>query len=180
MTRKTLLDRGAERIADVDGASAGDERERAVYGEAGAFAATLTMHVCVLGAFVSALAGSIVLPLTLILIAMLPSYGIFWYCKRRGVDTFELLSRNTRHRLGSAIYVGAILGLACLAMGYTVAQGQGLLPLTVKFTFVTDGLQEVAGLGMAVGGAIGAVLGVLAVAWVLRGYRRRAEQDEDW
>ncbi|WP_261624677.1 hypothetical protein [Nesterenkonia marinintestina] len=178
MTTNNVLDRWAERLVHTEGTEAADERERAVCTESGAFAASLTLYACLLGALASAVAGQVLVPLALLVVAMLPSYSMHWYCRRRGVEPFELLARRGRHRLGSAIFAGGTIVLTCLAMGYTVARGQGLVPVPTGVVFVTDGLQEAAGTGMALGAAAGAVLGVVAVALTVRGYRRRAEAGE--
>lgn len=179
MNRKhSTLDKAAERLIDIDNVNHGDERERAIYMEAATFGMTLGVWGCFFASLVFAVFGQILLPIVLICVAMIPSYGTLWFASRRGVSTLDLLSRGSyRSGLASAVGFAVILLLTLAAMIYSAYFGRGLLQFKLTFEVVGDGLAEAAAQGALIGAGIGAVLGVIWVALIIRGHKRKRYKD---
>jgi len=172
--KHSTLDRAAERLIDIDNVSHGDERERAIYMEASTFGMTLGIWGCFFASLVFAIFGQILLPVVLISVAMIPSYGTLWFANRRGVNTLELLSRGSyRSGLTSAVSFAVVLLLTLAAIIYSAYFGRGLLQFEVTFEVVGDGLAEVAVQGALIGAGVGAVLGVVWVALIIRGHKKK-------
>ena len=172
MTRKpSRLDRAAERIMDLDSPAYGDERERSVFMESNAFGLTIGLYAGLVGAFIAAVFGLFLLPVTLlVLTTMLPSLAALWYAKRRGVNP-QKLAENAGARstmLGIVVFgVGMVVTFA--AMAYTVFAGQPLIS-PPQFD-VTPGEGFFGGMaqGAVVGGMIG---GAAAIIGGVHGYRK--------
>jgi hypothetical protein len=158
-TNRTLLDRFAERVMDLDSPAYGDERERAVSMEANTFGLTAGLYVGLLAAALFSLFGLLLLPVALLVFSVLPSAVATWYARRRGVNLHKLAenagSRSTM--VAIAIY-GVALMLTFAAMAYTVFAGQPII--SAPSIEVTPGEGFLG--GMAQGAVIGGILGGLA------------------
>lgn len=63
------------------------------------------------------------------------------------------------------------------AIIHTAYVGQGVLQVDTPVEFVGEGLAESLASGALVGAAIGTVLGVVAVALIIRGYKKRRQHE---
>ncbi|MFD1506424.1 hypothetical protein FE374_16465 [Georgenia yuyongxinii] len=175
MTDKaTYLGRAADRLMDLDNASYGDERERAVFMEASTFGTTIGTYLHLLGAVVAAALGQLLLPVVLVVLMGVPALATGWYASRRGVDISELAARaGTRTKaLHIAIVFGALL-LVLGAMLFTVSTGHGLVPVPEPDLLDPETRELLSSMvgGACVGGVIG---GAGAGGWFLWKSRRRA------
>ncbi|WP_051477048.1 hypothetical protein [Arthrobacter sp. Br18] len=170
---RNVLDRAAERILQLDSASYGDERERAVYTEAATFGMTASLYMGIIGAFITALLGLILVPILLVVFSVIPMYCTMWYAGRRGVNTMDLASRASDRSLTfQAVFTLSVLLLTIGAMGFTGWAGRGLIPLVDAVSISADTMESL-GSGAVMGGAVGAVLGVLATGFAIRQARRK-------
>jgi hypothetical protein len=180
MTDKaTYLGRAADRLMDLDNASYGDERERAVFMEASTFGTTIGTYLHLLGAVVAAALGQLLLPVALVVLMGVPALATGWYSDRRGVDISELASRaGTRTK---AFHVAIVCGALLVVLGamlYTVSTGHGLvaIPEPDLADPQTRGLLTSMVGGACIGGVIGAAG---AGGWFLWRSRRRVAAGTD-
>lgn len=157
--RESALDRAAAGVMDLDSPAYGDERERAVFMEAGHFGLTIGLYLGLFVALASSIFGLILLPTVLLIVTVLPSLATHWYARRRGVDINALAERSgARSTLVSIMVACTVVALTFAGMAYTVFAGQPLVPSPP--IDVTPG-EGVLG-GMAEGAVVGGVLGGLA------------------
>lgn len=176
---RNVLDRAAEKILQLDSASYGDERERAVYTEAATFGMTASLYIGFVGAFITALLGLILVPILLVVFSVIPIYCTMWYAGRRGVNTMDLASRASDRSLTfQAIFTLSTLLLTIGAMGFTGWAGRGPIPLVDAVVISADTMESL-GSGALMGGAIGAVIGVLATGFAIRQSRKKRAIEGD-
>lgn len=179
MTRKTsFADRTAEHLINTDGVGYGDERERNIALEAQSLGMQLAVILSWMGALLLALVGQIGAPIALLVAPLMPGLGVMWYSKRRGVDSYLLMSRAPLpHTLGRTAVYGLILFLTIAALTYRTYFGEGLLDINIQIEVVGADLQR----AMASFALLGTGLGVLVALgwmWLLIWSRRRRDRDE--
>lgn len=178
-TKPALMDRAAQRMIESDGADYGDERERSVAMEAQAFGMQLAVLACWLGALLLSLTGQLVAPLALILAPLLPVLGSNWYTRRRGMDSYGLISRAPMGRtLGWTLFYAVALFLTIAAMTYRAYFGEGILNFTVNIEVIGEDLQRVIASSTLVGAGIGVLAGVAWMGLIVRRHRREGAQQQ--
>lgn len=174
---QSMLGRAADRLMDLDSPVYGDERERALVMEAYTFGATATVYVCLGGAVVSAVLGSLLLPVALLVASTLPSLASTWYARRRGVDLLAMSERATPRERRTAVLVVVVGTLVVLgAMLVTVRTGHGLVTVPEPTGTVSEVLDDVL-VGAILGAMGGGVLG-LVVQLMRRRTRPTADHPE--
>lgn len=175
-----FADRAAEHITSVTNAlEHADERERTVALEADAFGMQLSVLVCWMGALLLAIIGLVGAPIVLVLAPCVPALGSLWYARRHQVSAYRLTARAP---LGSTLtwtgFYAVLLFATIAALIYRLYTGEGLLPLSISVEVIGEGLQQ----AMAIGGLIGAGLGVLValglMSLIVWRQRRRAQREE--
>lgn len=172
--RATFFERAAARLMDLDNASYGDERERAVFMEAATFGTTIGTYLHLLGAVVAAALGQLLLPVVLVVLTFIPALATGWYSDRRGVDISDLASRaGTRAKAVHITVANGVILLVLLAMLYTVSTGHGLV--AVPEPDLADPRTRRIFTSMLGGAVVGGLIGGLGgAAWALRKSRRPA------
>lgn len=167
---ESALDRVASGVMDLESPAYGDERERAVFMEAGHFGLTIGLYLGLLVAMVAAAFGLILLPVVLVFVTVLPSAATHWYARRRGVHLNALAEKSgARSTLISIVATCSVMMLTFAAMAYTVFAGQPLIPLPSIEVTPGEGFFG----GMAEGATIGGILGGLAgVVGAIFAYRK--------
>lgn len=154
---RTVLDRMADRLMDLDGGAYGDERERAVLMEANAFGLTIGIFAALAAALGLAVVGQLLAPLLFVLLAILPATAAGWYAGRRQVDATEVAERSgARSTPVLTVAIGVVVVLTFAAMAVTVFTGDPLIAAAVDHP--RGGLAG----GLVQGGVVGGVLGGLA------------------
>lgn len=178
-SKRTVLDRVADRVMDLESPAYGDERERAVFMEASSFGLTTGHYFGLLIAVVAAIFGLVLLPVVVLIMAMLPSAAAMWYAKRRNVGIHKLADKSgARSTLINIIVYGAGAVLTFAFMSYTVFAGQPLL--SMPSIDVTPGEGFVGGLaqGAVVGGMIGGLAAIIGGVVSFRRVNRRRDARE--
>lgn len=172
-TRKPLFDRFADSVMNLDSPSYGDERERAVFMEASAFAITVSMMITLGIGLVAATLGLLLLPATMLAITFAPSLALSVYAKRKGVDITELASQaSKRQQITVSVLIFTAFALTMLAMLWTMYFGTGLIDVTFP-DVAGDGSPGLSG-SVAIGALVGGALGGLGQFVAMRVKRRRA------
>lgn len=178
--RENALDRAVARVMDLDSPAYGDERERAVFQEAGHFGLTIGLYLGLLVAMVASAFGLILVPVVLLVATVLPSGATHWYARRRGVNLNALAERSgSRSTLINIIAVSAVMMLTFVGMAYTVFAGQPLVP--PPSIEVTPGEGVLGGMaeGAVVGGVLGGLAGVVGAFYAHRKAKRNSTDDQD-
>ena len=155
----------------------GDERERATFTEGGTYGMYTGIYLCFLTALAFALFGHILVPFILVVLGAVPAGTAYGYAQKRGVDTFAILARSSRKPALANVSILVILLLMSAAMVFTTTAGSGVLEFELPQTW-TDRLGSAAQ-GAAIGAGVGAMLGYLAAAWVVRRRRKQLQNEPD-
>lgn len=176
--RTTVVDKAAEQLVNMDNANYADERERSVYLEAQAYGMQLTTLICWLTALLLALFGQLVAPLALILAPLIPALGVQWYAKRRGVNPYRLMARGPVVKtLTWAGFCGLLLFAISAAMVHRAYYSEGLINVSITFEVVGDDLQRFMAIAVIACVALGALVSVLTMGYLIW-HHRRIEQRE--
>lgn len=182
--RKSVVDKAAEQLVNMDNANYADERERSVYLEAQAFGMQLTMLTCWLAALVFAIFGQVLTPLALIVLPTIPALGAQWFATRRGVSTYRLMARGpVAKTMTWTGFYGLLLFGASLALTYRAYYGEGLVDFAVTFDVVGEELQYALAVGAILGMGLAALVAVLTMGYLMwhhrRSEKRELEENDD-
>lgn len=144
----------------------GDERERAIAAKASSFGVVMAVYAGLLLGLITAIFGSLLVPVVTLLLLGISSWSAIWYAQRHHVDMYALASQAGAFAKASAFAAvagGMLLMLG--AMAFTVFTGHALIELPAADIVGPNAAGAGASFvrGAIIGGFIGCIGGLIAL-----------------
>ena len=169
-----------DRMMGYDSATMGDEREARILLQATSFGAIVSVYTSSAVAAGLALTGNGVWAAVLLVLSSIPSFAIYFYAGRHGVDVDKLLSRGT---MGQLVWPHVIMGLmvAALLFGivFHLTTGQPVIPVPDITQGLAHNMSRDGTTPLPRGLFSGGIVALIPIVWAIISVRRTKTQEPD-
>ena len=163
-----------------DSATMGDEREARILLQATSFGAIVGVYTSSAVAAGLALTGNGVWAAVLLVLSSIPSFAIYFYAERHGVQVDKLLSKGT---LGQLVWPHVIMGVmvAALLFGivFHLTTGQPVIPVRDVTQGLADNFSSGGNASLSRGLIGGGIVALIPIVWTIISVRRTKTQEPD-
>ena len=169
-----------DRMMGYDSATMGDEREARILLQATSFGAIVGVYTSSAVAAGLALTGNGVWAAVLLVLSSIPSFAIYFYAERHGVQVDKLLSKGT---LGQLVWPHVIMGVmvAALLFGivFHLTTGQPVIPVPDITQGLADNFSRDGTTPLSRGLFSGGIVALIPIVWAIISVRRTKTQEPD-
>lgn len=169
-----------DRMMGYDSAAMGDEREARIVLQATSFGAVVSVYTTIAVAAGLALTGSGAWAAVLLVLSLIPSFAIYFYAGRHGVDVDKLLSKGTMGQLmWPQVIVGVMVAALLFGIALHLATGHPFIPVPDVAQVVADSLSNGGTASLSRGLIGGGIVALIPIVWTSVSVRRTKNQKSD-
>lgn len=169
-----------DRMMGYDSATMGDEREARILLQATSFGAVVSVYTATAVAAGLALTGNGAWGAILLVVSSIPSFAIYFYAERHGVQVDKLLSKGT---MGQLVWPHVIMGVMVAALLFGIAfhltTGHPLIPVPDVVQGLADNFSRGGNAPLSRGLIGGGIVALIPIAWAIISVRRTKTQEPD-
>ncbi|HJH13368.1 hypothetical protein [Brevibacterium ravenspurgense] len=169
-----------DRMMGYDSATMGDEREARIVLQATSFGAVVSVYTTIAVAAGLALTGNGAWGAVLLILSSIPSFAIYFYAGRHGVDVDKLLSKGTMGQLvWPQVIVGVMVAALLFGIVFHLTTGHPVIPVPDVTQVVADSMSPDRTASLPRGLIGGGIVALIAIVWTVISARRTKAKKVD-